>query len=97
MKAATPIGIVLAIILLIGGAVMEGTNPASMFNIPAVLIIVGGLLGVSLAAFGMEEMKKVPALYKKAFSMEFPDIGKTVVLMHHFADRARRDGLLALE
>lgn len=97
MKAATPIGIVLAIVLLMVGAVLEGTNPAKLFNVPATVIIFGGLIGVSIAAFGMEEMKKVPALYKKAFSLEFPDLGANVVLIHHFADRARRDGLLALE
>jgi chemotaxis protein MotA len=92
MKAATPIGIVLAMVLLALGGLLEGTNPASLFNVPATVII-----GVSIAAFGMEEMKKVPVLYKKSFSMEFPDLGANVVLIHHFADRARRDGLLALE
>ncbi|MGK2937790.1 MAG: motility protein A [Solirubrobacteraceae bacterium] len=97
MKAATPIGIGLALVLLALGGMLEGTNPASLFNVPATVIIFGGLLGVSIAAFGMEEMKKVPALYKKAFALEMPDLGANVVLMHHFADRARRDGLLALE
>lgn len=97
MKAATPIGIILAMVLLALGGMLEGTNPASLFNVPATVIIFGGLIGVSIAAFGMEEMKKVPALYKKAFSLEFPDLGANVVLIHHFADRARRDGLLALE
>lgn len=97
MKAATPIGIVLAIVLLLGGAIMEGTDPTKLLNIPATLIIVGGLAGVSIAAFGMEEMKKVPALYKKSFALEFPDLGANVVMMYGFADRARRDGLLALE
>ena len=97
MKSATPIGIGIAMALLAFGAIMEGTNPASLFNLPATVIIFGGLVGVSIAAFGMEEMKKVPALYKKAFSMEFPELGANVVLIHHFADRARRDGLLALE
>ncbi len=97
MKAATPIGIILSMVLLALGGFLEGTNPASLFNVPATVIIFGGLLGVSIAAFGMEEMKKVPVLYKKSFSMEMPDYGANVVLMHHFADRARRDGLLALE
>lgn len=97
MKAATPIGIVLGMVLLAAGGFLEGTNPLSLFNLPATVIIFGGLLGVSIASFGMDEMKKLPALYKKAFAGDMPDLGAQVVLMHHFADRARRDGLLALE
>jgi chemotaxis protein MotA len=97
MKAATPIGIVLGIGLLMVGAILEGTNPAKLFNLPATVIIFGGLIGVSIAAFGMEEMKKVPVLYKKAFNLEMPDNGAIVVQMYGFADKARKDGLLALE
>ena len=97
MKAATAIGIGIACLGLLAGASMEGTPMGSLFNVPALLIIMGGLLGVSIASVGFEEMKKVPVLYKKAFSAEKPDLRAQVESLVSYAERARRDGLLALE
>jgi chemotaxis protein MotA len=97
MKAATAIGIGVATFGLLGGAMMEGTSPMSFFNIPAIIIVVGGTLGVCLASSGMEAMKRTPALYKKAFAGEHQELGDKVVELVRYADRARRDGLLALE
>src|SRR4051794_35509069 len=97
MKAATAIGIVIAIVGLLGGAVMEGTSPAAFLNIPALIIIMGGLTGVCFASLGMEGMKATPGLYKKAMSAEPPDMVGQVQTLVGYADRARREGLLALE
>ncbi len=97
MKAATIIGIVVAILGLLGGGAMEGTPIGSLWNIPAFLIVIGGLTGVSIASFGIEGMKTLPKLYKKAFSAERPDLAAQVRLVVGYAERARRDGLLALE
>src|SRR3954465_14350163 len=97
MKAATAIGIVIAAVGLLGGAMMEGTSPVAFFNIPAILIVLGGTLGVCTASSGMEAMKNLPALYKKAFAGEQLALGDKVVELVRYADRARRDGLLALE
>lgn len=97
MKASTLIGIVAALLMLMIGGILKGAPPQKMINLPGAFIVLGGLVGVCIAAYGMDTMKRVPTLYKKAFSAEPPDLGANVVLMYHFADRARRDGLLALE
>ena len=97
MKAATPIGIVIAIAGLLLGAYLEGTPLMSLFNVPAMLIIFGGLFGVSLASNGMEGVKQWVPLYKKAFAGERADLGGHVKLLVGHAERARKDGLLALE
>src|SRR5881409_2270343 len=97
MKAATAIGIVIAVVGLLGGAFMEGTSPVAFMNISAILIVLGGTFVVSLASCGVESMKALPALYKNAMSAEQPELGGKVVELVRYADRARRDGLLALE
>jgi chemotaxis protein MotA len=97
MKAATAIGIVVAMVLIAAGATMEGTQIAHLFNVPAVLIIVGGLTGVSLATSGMDLMKRLPALYKTAIGGDSPDVAAQVQLLVGYAEKARREGLLALE
>ena len=97
MKAATGIGIGVAALGLLGGAFMEGTTPMMLFNVPALIIIIGGTLGVCLASCGMDSMKRIPTLYKKVLNAEEPALGDKVVELVRYADRARRDGLLALE
>lgn len=97
MKAATPIGIAVGIGGILAGAVMEGTPLGGVLNIPALLIIMGGIAGASIATNGMEKMKLLPALYKKAMSPELPDIPATVRQLVGYAEKARKEGLLALE
>jgi chemotaxis protein MotA len=76
---------------------MEGTPLGSLFNVPAMIIIFGGLAGATLASVGMDGMKLVPTLYKKVMSAERPDLKQEVDDLVGHAERARRDGLLALE
>ena len=97
MKAATGIGIAVACAGLLMGASMEGTPLGAILNVPAIIIIFGGVLGATMAAVGMEGMKLVPTLYKKVLSAERPDMRGQVDDLVGYAERARRDGLLALE
>jgi chemotaxis protein MotA len=90
MKAATPIGIIVCIVGILAGASIEGTPLGGLLNIPAVLIIFGGIAGVSIATNGME-------LYKKAMSPEVPDQPAVVRQLVGYAEKARKEGLLALE
>ena len=97
MKAATAIGIAAATAALLLSAMMEGTSPMSFFNISALIIIVGGTGGATMASVGMEGMKKIPALWKIVLSAEPPEYGERVSLLVSLAEQARREGLLALD
>lgn len=97
MKAATAIGIGCAFGALLLSSMMDGTSPASFINIPALMIILGGTGGVTMASVGMPGMKRIPSLYKLAFSSEPPDLRGRLDMLVGLADQARRDGLLALD
>jgi chemotaxis protein MotA len=97
MKASTAIGIGVAFGSLLMSSMMDGTSPVSFINIPALLIILGGTGGVTLASVGMESMKRVPSLYKMVFSAEPPDMRGQLDQLVTLADKARREGLLALD
>jgi chemotaxis protein MotA len=97
MKAATAIGIGLAFGSLMMSSMMDGTSPASFINIPALMIILGGTAGVTLASVGMAPMKRVPSLYKLVFSAEPPEMRGQLDRLVALADKARREGLLALD
>src|SRR5580698_3522539 len=97
MKAATAIGIGIAFGALLLSSMMDGTSPASFINIPALMIILGGTGGVTLASVGMQSMKRIPSLYKLVFSAEPPDMRGQLDKLVSLADKARREGLLALD
>jgi chemotaxis protein MotA len=97
VKAATAIGIVAACVGILGAAMMEGTSPAAFMNMPAMILVFVGTFGATCAACGMEGMKKIPALYKIAFSGSDHHLATKVRELVSLAEKARRDGLLALE
>jgi chemotaxis protein MotA len=97
MKAVAAIGIGVACAGLLLGNIMEGGNPLSLINLPAALIIFVGTFGVTMASTSMEQVKAIPTLYKKAFSTPPPDYRAEVDRLVGFAERARREGLLALD
>ena len=97
MKPATAIGIAVAAGGILLSAMMGGTSPAAFFDLPALLIILCGTGGVTLASCGMPAMKRIPALYKLVFSPPEVDVNARVQELVGFAEQARREGLLALD
>ncbi len=97
MKAASLIGIIVAFVGLGMGATIEGSSVMAVVNPSAMLIVLGGTAGASLAACGMDAFKLIPALYKKAFSAEPFDANARLNEIVGFAEQARRDGLLSLD
>ncbi|MGH2889797.1 MAG: motility protein A, partial [Solirubrobacteraceae bacterium] len=97
MKPATAIGIAVAVGGILMSAIMGGTSPATFIDIPALLIIIGGTGGATLASCGMPAMKRIPALYKIVFGPPEIDLNERVKQLVSFAEQARREGLLALD
>ncbi len=97
MKANTAIAIAGGMACLLLSVIMEGGNPMSLFEIPAMIIVIGGTGCATFASTTLEQMKKIPTLYKKAFRGNDLDPHATIKQMIGMAEKARRDGLLALE
>jgi chemotaxis protein MotA len=98
MDLATTIGLALAIIGIIGGNVIEGGNPAALINIPGFMIVIVGTLGATMMSFSLPTMIGVPKYIMKAFlGGKGHDSSASVDLFCTMADKARREGLLALE
>jgi chemotaxis protein MotA len=97
MKATTAIGIVVAFVGLAVGATMEGSQLPAFFNVPALIIIMSGTIGAVMASNSFEGMKAIPTLYKKAIAGDVPDLNERAELLVSLAERARREGLLALD
>jgi chemotaxis protein MotA len=63
----------------------------------ALLIIFGGTLGATMASVSWHSMMKFPVFLKKAFFEEHRDTRALIPQLVSFAEKARREGILALQ
>jgi chemotaxis protein MotA len=97
MKASAAIGLGIAFAMLALGDIMGGGSPLHLFNLSAALVVLGGTLGATIASTSVEQFKLVPGLYKKALMGGPPDYRAELDRIVAFAEKARREGLLALD
>ncbi len=97
MKASSAIGWAVAFGGLFLGATMEGAPVFAVLNPSAMMIVLGGTLGVTIVGTSFDRIKSIPKLYMKVFSAEVHNLRERVGELVGFAEKARRDGLLALD
>jgi chemotaxis protein MotA len=100
MDKGTAIGLAVALICILGASVVESGSIAILFallNIPSAMIVFGGTIGTLMVAFPMERVTKLPKVLGVAFHQEATSERDLVNLFVRLAERARREGLLALE
>jgi chemotaxis protein MotA len=96
-KVSSLIGLAVVFGGLFMGATMEGAPVFAVLNPSAMMIVLGGTLGVTIVGTSFDRIKAIPQLYKKAFMAESLDLRARVAELVGFAEKARRDGLLALD
>lgn len=96
MDIATILGLAAAF-GLVGWSIMVGGNLGGFINLPAAAIVLGGTFGSLLVHFPFSRLVGLFSILRKTmvYSQSEPDavIGKMV----KYAERARREGMLALE
>jgi chemotaxis protein MotA len=97
MDLATIIGLVLAWGAFFGSVVMEGGELKSMMIPSAAVLVFGGTIGATMMCFPLSAIIGLPNVTKKAFLGGKEDVGAVIKLLVGFAEKARREGLLALE
>jgi len=95
-KATGP-GLALALGALLLSVILEGGSPAALMNLPAAVLVFGGTIGVSMMSFPFEAVMGMPKFLPQAFFDKLPNPADTVEVFVKLADKARREGLLALE
>lgn len=97
MDPATLIGVVVAFIVVLLVNVLEGGNPMSLLLVAPLLLVFGATLAVCVAGGTMADTKLSIRAMVKAFTSPAPSGAKLVPELVTLADKARREGLLALE
>ena len=97
MDIASLIGLVLAVVLIIG-SILLGSAPFTAFiDVPSLLVVVGGALAAAMISFPLKSILTMPLVVKKVFLNKPDSIPGLIEQLVSLAETARRDGLLALE
>lgn len=98
MDIATLIGLIIAAIGILGGYVIEGGSIMSLVNLPGFMIVVVGTLGATMTSYPLGHFLAMPMSFIKA--IKGASGGESTAMatqLVEMADKARREGLLALE
>lgn len=96
MDFMTILGIGLGLSLVLGAIAMEGSL-LIFWSFSAILITVGGSFAALLINFQLPQISMVYRITKNAFFSEIQDISELIQLFVRLGQKARREGLLALE
>ena len=98
MDIASIAGLGLAITAIVVALILDGGSPAELFTAPAALILIfGGSLGATIITSPLKTVMKLPLFLKEAFTTKNFNAKENIELLTQLADKARREGLLALE
>lgn len=97
MDVATIIGISAAFGAVLLSIVMEGSTPMSVILPPPMLLVLGGTLGAGLASTTLTDFIGAFSGLQRFMLFKKPDMNGSVDTIVKLADKARREGLLALE
>lgn len=98
MDLATVVGLIGTIVIIGVVMIMDGGSPAELFHHSAPIILTMGGSAVAATVFGpLQTVLNIPKFLKIAFFETHFDTIQTIDKISEMADKARREGLLALE
>jgi chemotaxis protein MotA len=96
VDVATIIGLAAAF-GLVGWSIQVGGNLGGFVNLPAAAIVLGGTFGSLLVHFPMSRLIGLFGILRKTLVFAQPKPDEVINKMVKYAERARREGMLALE
>lgn len=97
MDPASLAGLGIAFVAIIAGAILEGSNPMVILAPAAIVLVVVGALGAAMASSTMPATIGSIKWLIYALTAKKADFESVVEPLVKMAERARREGLLALE
>lgn len=96
MDLSTVIGIILGI-LLVSASIFLGGQPGLFWNLPSILLVVGGTAATTLIRFPLPRVLKMVRIVKNAFAHRMATPDEVIDELIQMARTARKEGVLALE
>ena len=97
MDISTIIGIVGAFAMVIFASITAGGNPMALVNLPSFLTVILGSYFALAVAIKMSDAVGIFGIMKRAFNVPTFNEASLIQKMIAFSEKARREGLLALE
>jgi len=97
MDLSVIIGLVVAFGALFGSQFLEGGSAASLFLLPPLLLVIFGTLGATMIGGIMKDTIAMPKTLIRGMTAKVMPSDTLVDSVVSLAERARREGLLALE
>jgi chemotaxis protein MotA len=98
MDPATLIGFAISLIAFFVFMILEGADPTSLIFLPAIVLVIIATFGAAVASQTMSDLKKIPAWLKMALVPgKVPPATEQIQVLVSLAEKARKEGLLALE
>ena len=97
MDLGTIVGLVVAAGMVVFGILLGGVGFGYYIDIPSVLIVIGGSIGSMLISAPLARTLSIGKYVGKVTSVPNLQEGKVITDLVSFSERARREGLLALE
>lgn len=97
MDPATLIGLAIAFIAISIAVIMEGSSPLVIFFLPPIILVLGGTLGAAIAGGPLKDAVSLVHWVKVALLAKAVVPDAAVNTLVSLAEKARREGLLALE
>lgn len=95
----TPIGITLGFVMIMLAIMSNAgrSGVASFLDVASIFIVIGGLIASLLINFKLEQIKLARRVISESFYKTDQRLPELIDLFIHLSERARREGLLALE
>jgi chemotaxis protein MotA len=95
---ATLIGFVISLVALLAFMIMEGADPTSLLFLPAIVLVIVATFGAAMSGQTMGDLKKMGGWFKLAvMPAKVPPATEQIQILVTLAEKARKEGLLALE
>lgn len=98
MDLSTVLGFVLGFAIVVVVLILDGGHPGELFSVPqAILLIFGGSMSAVAISVGTKVFASLPKLVGETIKQKKESPAEAIELITRMADKARREGLLALE
>jgi len=96
MDRGTLLGLILGIAIIVAG-VLSGESPGAFWNLPSILIVLGGTLATTMIKFPPQNLLGTLTVARQAFLTRSPTPEELVPVLARLAKDVRRDSILAME
>jgi chemotaxis protein MotA len=97
LNMGTLVGLIGAIVMIIGSILLSGNSLMAFVDIPSLALVLMGSYFALMMAFSLSDSLGVFAAIGLTFQQPVFDSGSIIQKMIAFSEKARREGLLALE